>query len=285
MVVLDPARPRCAGTASGSRRLSYAEVVRLARTITVARMLERDDFATPHGRPAADLGLRAALSADAGLRLGRRRGRRRARRHRPALQPARRARGDGALRPRAPGRPDDAAAALLGRREDELVGRQQHPAHRGARRDVRAHDADPRRADAAVVAGSSPSASRRRSSRWSRSSRSPASSSRARTAPRRRAAAEERFTRVVRRGEAPAEVPEVAASRRATRSTCRRCSSPSFGVRSTSEARRLVEQGGVKLGGEVVAELDLERARWSGRCCRSASAASAGSSSRRARSA
>ena len=45
MVVLDRAgAPRCGTTASGSAKLSYAEVVRLTRTITVARMLERDDF-------------------------------------------------------------------------------------------------------------------------------------------------------------------------------------------------------------------------------------------------
>ncbi len=69
----------------------------------------------------ADLGLRAPLPADAGLRLGRRRGRRRDRRHRPALQPARRAHRDGALRARAAGRADDAAPRLLGRGEDELV--------------------------------------------------------------------------------------------------------------------------------------------------------------------
>ena len=72
-------------------------------------------------------------------------------------------------------------------------------------------------------------------------------------------AAEAHFTRVVREGQAPEEVPE----------------SPlpdgdpvhlpavlkdAFGI-STSEARRLIEQGGVKVGDEVVRELDLPRAR------------------------
>jgi tyrosyl-tRNA synthetase len=72
-------------------------------------------------------------------------------------------------------------------------------------------------------------------------------------------AAEAHFTRVVREGQAPEEVPE----------------SPLpdgdpvhlpavlkdvFGI-STSEARRLIEQGGVKVGDEVVRELDLPRAR------------------------
>jgi tyrosyl-tRNA synthetase len=72
------------------------------------------------------------------------------------------------------------------------------------------------------------------------------------------ARAEEHFTRVVREGQAPDEVPEsplpegdpvhlpaVLAS--------------AFGL-STSEARRLIDQGGVKIDGAVVTELDLPRA-------------------------
>ena len=39
-----PSGSRCGSTASGSRKLDFAEVVRLTRTITVARLLERDDF-------------------------------------------------------------------------------------------------------------------------------------------------------------------------------------------------------------------------------------------------
>jgi tyrosyl-tRNA synthetase len=35
-------------------------------------------------------------------------------------------------------------------------------------------------------------------------------------------------------------------------------------VGSTSEARRLIEQGGVKLDGEAVTELDVPRARLEG---------------------
>ena len=54
----------------------------------------------------------------------------------------------------------------------------------------------------------------------------------------------------------------------------------SFGVASTSEARRLIGQGGVKLDGEVVAELDLPAGSGSPeRCSRSASGASAAWSS------
>jgi tyrosyl-tRNA synthetase len=45
MVILDPDRTEVRHNGEWLSKLSYAEVVRLARTITVARMLERDDFA------------------------------------------------------------------------------------------------------------------------------------------------------------------------------------------------------------------------------------------------
>ena len=70
---------------------------------------------------------------------------------------------------------------------------------------------------------------------------------------------EEHFTRVVRRREAPEEMPEVALP----------AGDPvhlpallvaSFGVASTSEARRLLSQGGVKLDGEPVTAVDIVRA-------------------------
>jgi tyrosyl-tRNA synthetase len=72
--------------------------------------------------------------------------------------------------------------------------------------------------------------------------------------------AAEHFARVVRRHETPEDLPEVALPE----------SDPvhvpallaaSFGVGSTSEARRLIRQGGVKLDGVVIDELDLARAR------------------------
>jgi tyrosyl-tRNA synthetase len=77
------------------------------------------------------------------------------------------------------------------------------------------------------------------------------------------AAAEQNFTRVVRRHEAPAEVeeaplppgdpihlPALLVER--------------FGLPSTSEARRLIAQGGVKIDGEPVADLDVARSRLEG---------------------
>jgi tyrosyl-tRNA synthetase len=45
MVILDPDRTEVRYNGEWLAKLTYAEVVRLARTITVARMLERDDFA------------------------------------------------------------------------------------------------------------------------------------------------------------------------------------------------------------------------------------------------
>src|SRR5690348_11317411 len=45
MVILDPGRTEVRYNGEWLSKLSYADVVRLARTITVARILERDDFA------------------------------------------------------------------------------------------------------------------------------------------------------------------------------------------------------------------------------------------------
>jgi len=45
MVILDPVRTEVRYNGEWLSKLSYADVVRLARTITVARILERDDFA------------------------------------------------------------------------------------------------------------------------------------------------------------------------------------------------------------------------------------------------
>jgi tyrosyl-tRNA synthetase len=77
------------------------------------------------------------------------------------------------------------------------------------------------------------------------------------------ARAEAHFTRVVREGQAPEEVQELAVPE----------GDPvhlpallveSMGVPSTSEARRLIAQGGVKLDGAVIHDLDVPRARLDG---------------------
>jgi tyrosyl-tRNA synthetase len=76
-------------------------------------------------------------------------------------------------------------------------------------------------------------------------------------------AGEEHFTRVVRRHEAPADVPDVALPD----------GDPvhlpallvdGLGVASNSEARRLIQQGAVKVNGEPAAGVDVGRAALAG---------------------
>jgi tyrosyl-tRNA synthetase len=74
--------------------------------------------------------------------------------------------------------------------------------------------------------------------------------------------AEEHFTRVVRKGQAPEDVPE------ATLPAGDPVHLPAilaeqFGL-STSEARRLITQGGVKIDGAAVSELDVSRSMLEG---------------------
>jgi tyrosyl-tRNA synthetase len=75
-------------------------------------------------------------------------------------------------------------------------------------------------------------------------------------------AAEEHFTRVVRKGQAPEDVPEVSLPE------ADEIHLPAFlvqhmAVASTSEARRLIDQGGVRLDGEVWNDLDVPREKLS----------------------
>jgi tyrosyl-tRNA synthetase len=81
--------------------------------------------------------------------------------------------------------------------------------------------------------------------------------------PEAAAAAEEHFTRVVREHQAPEDVPEAPLPEGDP------VHLPALlveflGVGSTSEARRLLAQGGVRVEGEPVTELDLPRARLEG---------------------
>jgi tyrosyl-tRNA synthetase len=77
-------------------------------------------------------------------------------------------------------------------------------------------------------------------------------------------AAEEHFTRVVREGQAPEEVEEAELPAGEV-IHLPALLVQSFGVGSTSEARRLIAQGGVRVDGEPVEELDLPRDRLAGR--------------------
>ncbi len=71
--------------------------------------------------------------------------------------------------------------------------------------------------------------------------------------------AEAHFTRVVREGQAPEDIP--AGSLPADEHVhLPALLAAEFGL-STSEARRLIAQGGVKIDGEVVSELDAPRTR------------------------
>jgi tyrosyl-tRNA synthetase len=76
-------------------------------------------------------------------------------------------------------------------------------------------------------------------------------------------AGEEHFTRVVRRHEAPEDVPEVALPE-GDPVHLPALLTRELGVGSTSEARRLIEQGGVKVNGEPAGGLDLPRAALAG---------------------
>jgi tyrosyl-tRNA synthetase len=76
------------------------------------------------------------------------------------------------------------------------------------------------------------------------------------------AAAEEHFTRVVREGQAPEEIPEIELPEGDTLHLPAVIAHV-FGV-STSEARRLIAQGGVRLDGAPVDELDVPRATLEG---------------------
>jgi tyrosyl-tRNA synthetase len=74
--------------------------------------------------------------------------------------------------------------------------------------------------------------------------------------------AEDHFTRVVRHHEAPEDVPEHALPA-GEPVHLPALLAEAFGL-STSEARRLIAQGGVKLDGDAVSELDVPRERLAG---------------------
>ncbi|HUF02175.1 MAG TPA: tyrosine--tRNA ligase [Gaiellaceae bacterium] len=76
-------------------------------------------------------------------------------------------------------------------------------------------------------------------------------------------AAEDHFTRVVRRGEAPEEVTEAELPDGDPVHVPSLLAS-AFGL-STSEARRLVAQGGVRVDGKAIRDLDLPREQLAGR--------------------
>jgi tyrosyl-tRNA synthetase len=75
--------------------------------------------------------------------------------------------------------------------------------------------------------------------------------------------AEAHFTRVVRQGEAPDDVPDLVLPA-GDPVHLPQLLADHLGIGSTSEARRLIAQGGVKVNGEPVSELDVPRQRLEG---------------------
>jgi tyrosyl-tRNA synthetase len=76
--------------------------------------------------------------------------------------------------------------------------------------------------------------------------------------------AEAHFTRVVREGQAPEEVAEVALPDGDGTVHLPAILVEHLAVGSTSEARRMISQGGVKVNGQVVSDLDLPRSALEG---------------------
>ncbi len=262
MVVLEPDRTEVRSNGEWLSKLSYAEVVRLARTITVARMLERDDFAK---RMAA----REPISVS------------------ELLYPLMQAYDSVAIEADVElGGTDQLYNLLAGREVMEHYGLEPQvvlttplllswdgekmsssvgnnipltaaPEEMFGKTMRIPDDLLPQWwrlvAEAEPPAGE-PMEAKLALARWivARSHGEEAAGE-----------AEEHFTRVVRQGEAPEEVPEAPLPAGdpvhlpALLVSC-------FGVGSTSDARRLLAQGGVKLNGETLTQLDVPRAALAG---------------------
>jgi tyrosyl-tRNA synthetase len=263
MVILDPDRTEIRYNGEWLGKLSYAEVVRLARTITVARMLERDDFAKRYLAqepisvsellyPLMQAYDSVAVEADVelggtdqlyNLLAGREVMEAYGLEPQVALTTPILVSWDGDKMSSSLGNnipltaPPEEMFGRTMRLPDSLlpewyrlVWEQELPA-----------DADPLEAKLALarfIVGRSHGDEAARQ-------------------------AEDHFTRVVREGQAPEKVPEAPLPEGEP------VHLPAvlvdlLGVGSTSEARRLISQGGVKVDGEVVSDLDLPRARLGG---------------------
>ena len=263
MVILDPDRTEIRYNGEWLGKLSYAEVVRLARTITVARMLERDDFAKRYLAqepisvsellyPLMQAYDSVAIEADVelggtdqlyNLLAGREVMEAYGLEPQVALTTPILVSWDG-----------DKMSSSLGNNipltapPEEMFGRTMRLPdsllpewYRLVREQELQADADPLEAKLALarfIVGRSHGDEAARQ-------------------------AEDHFTRVVREGQAPEEVPEAPLPEGDP------VHLPAvlvdlLGVGSTSEARRLISQGGVKVDGEVVNDLDLPRARLGG---------------------
>jgi tyrosyl-tRNA synthetase len=262
MVILDPDRTEVRYNGEWLSKLSYAEVVRLARTITVARMLERDDFAKRYtsGEPISVSELlyplmqaydSVAIEADVEL-----------------------------------GGTDQLYNLLAGREVMEAYGLDPQVALTtpilnswdGTKMSSSVGNNIPLTAPPEEMFGRTMRVPDELLPDWYRLvwEREPPAGDplEAKLALARfivarswgeeaARAAEDHFTRVVREGQAPVEVPEEPLPE----------GDPlhlpallveRLGLGSTSEARRLIAQGAVKVDGEVVSDVDLPRERLAG---------------------
>ena len=261
MVILDPERTEVRFNGEWLSKLSYAEVVRLARTITVARMLERDDFAKRYsaGEPISISELlyplmqaydSVAIEADVelggtdqlyNLLAGREVMQAYGLEPQVALTTPLLLSWDGQKMSSSVGNnipltmaPEEQFGRTM-RISDELL-----PQWYELVMEQPSPDGDPLQAKLELA-------------------RFVVRRSHGEDAVR---TAEEHFTRVVREGQAPDDVPELSLPN----------GDPvhlpavlvELGVGSTSEARRLIAQGGVRVNGEPVTELDVPRATLEG---------------------
>ena len=136
--------PRSSTTPTGSAPMASRELLGYTRQITVAQLLERDDFArrfAAHAPISLSEFLYPLLQGIDSVEIARRH---RARRHRPDLQQPGGPRAAAGRGPAAAGRAHRAAARRHRRRgEDGQVARQLHRDHRAARRAVRQADVHP----------------------------------------------------------------------------------------------------------------------------------------------
>jgi tyrosyl-tRNA synthetase len=258
MIVLDPDRTEVRYNGEWLSTLSYAEVVRLARTITLARILERDDFANRYaaGEPISVSELLYPLmqaydsvAIEADVELG----------------------GTDQLYNLLAGRdvmeayglePQVALTTPLllswdGEKMSSSVGNNiplTAPPEEQFGRTMRIPDSQLEEWYRLVAERPEPRGDPMEAKL--ELARFVVTRSHGQEAARR---AEEHFTRVVREGKAPEEMPEVAVPEGDPVHLPALLSS-AFGM-STSEARRLIGQGGVQVDGEAIAELDLPRKR------------------------
>jgi tyrosyl-tRNA synthetase len=262
MVILDPERTEVRQNGEWLSKLSYADVVRLARTITVARILERDDFSNRYaaGEPISVSELLYPLmqaydsvAVEADVELG-------GTDQLYNLLAGREVMEHYGLEPQVvlttpllvswDGEKMSSSVGnnipLLAQPE-EMFGRTMRIP------DSMLEDWWRLVAEQPVPEGD-PMAAKLSLARWI------VTRSHGQEAAQR---AEEHFTRVVREGQAPADVPEVPLPDGDPVHLPALLAS-ALGIGSTSEARRLIGQGGVRLDGEVVTDLDVPRDRLAG---------------------